>query len=261
MVRLDYAYVATWTIREDLRLLMRTVGVVFRDRRALPTIAGGFHAERTLAHGSDDRGENALMAPDHEQRDPRSRPPEPGSTGRRDDARDFSSVYAENVFRVYGFVGYRIRCREETEDLTQLVFEKALRAWSRYDPSRSAVSTWLLAIAKNVLIDHFRRRRETLIGDEAVISAIEEDGAAVGEPGLSPELATAVSSLSSREQTVLAFRFGADLTGREIGELLELSTDNVHQILSRALRKLRETVEVDFDPVESAERAGAGEPQ
>lgn len=152
----------------------------------------------------------------------------------------FASVYEDNFARVYGFIGYRVRSREEADDLTQVVFEKALRAYGRFDPTRASHSTWLISIARNVLIDHFRRRREDLLGDQAVARAIDADSLADRAPELvSPELADALESLSPRERTVLALRFGADLTGREIADVLDLSTDNVHQILSRSLRRLR----------------------
>jgi lipopolysaccharide/colanic/teichoic acid biosynthesis glycosyltransferase len=34
MIKLDYMYVASWTMREDLRLLVRTVGAVLHGRGA-----------------------------------------------------------------------------------------------------------------------------------------------------------------------------------------------------------------------------------
>ena len=49
--------------------------------------------------------------------------------------------------------------------------------------------------------------------------------------------------LSEREREVLALRYGADLTGPEIADLLSLTLANVQQIVSRSLRKLRELLE------------------
>src|SRR5437588_12613411 len=72
---------------------------------------------------------------------------------------DFGRVYQENVWRVYGFLAYQLRDRGLAEDLTQVTFERALRAWSRFDAARASEATWLLAIARNALIDHHRRRR------------------------------------------------------------------------------------------------------
>ncbi len=44
---------------------------------------------------------------------------------------DFAGLYDEQVYSVYGFLAYRVRTREEAEDLTQLTFERAVRAWTR----------------------------------------------------------------------------------------------------------------------------------
>ena len=72
---------------------------------------------------------------------------------------DFARVYEDAVWRVYGFLAYRVGDRDVAEDLTQTTFERALRAWGRFDPRRGSEATWLLAIARNVLIDHLRRGR------------------------------------------------------------------------------------------------------
>ena len=58
-------------------------------------------------------------------------------------------------------------------------------------------------------------------------------------------MATALSRLDRRERGILALRFGGDLKGPEIAELTGLSVDNVHQILSRALRRLRKLLDVE----------------
>ncbi|MCA1689668.1 MAG: sigma-70 family RNA polymerase sigma factor, partial [Actinobacteria bacterium] len=71
---------------------------------------------------------------------------------------DLADIYDEYVWRVFGFFAYRVDRRADAEDLTQLTFERAVRAWGRYDPARGSVGTWLLAIAHNLLIDHHRRR-------------------------------------------------------------------------------------------------------
>jgi RNA polymerase sigma-70 factor (ECF subfamily) len=154
----------------------------------------------------------------------------------------FARVYDEHVWRVYGFFAYRVGHRDVAEDLTQATFERALRAWSRFDPRRASESTWLLAIARNLLIDHYRRDRSSLnepIDEELapVVSGPEEQFT------MFPELVTALARLTERDREVIALRFGGDMTGPEIAHLLNLSLANVQQILSRSLRKLRGLLE------------------
>jgi RNA polymerase sigma-70 factor (ECF subfamily) len=155
---------------------------------------------------------------------------------------DFLTAYDNHVWDVYGFFAYRLGSRADAEDLTQVTFERALRAWHRYDPRRAALGTWLLAIARNLLIDHYRLRR---VRHEELVEAAPEVPVADFEPGLgvSPELADALRGLTEREREVIALRFGGDLSGPEIAEILALTVANVQQILSRTLRKLRTRLE------------------
>lgn len=155
-----------------------------------------------------------------------------------DDETPFARVYEEHVWHVYGFFAYRVVDRSLVEDLTQTTFERALRHWPRFDPRRASERTWLLAIARNLLIDHHRRDRATPVGD--VDDRLLPPVAGPEEHlGVRPELASALARLGDREREVLALRFGGDMGGPEIAELLDISVANVQQILSRSLRRLR----------------------
>ena len=151
----------------------------------------------------------------------------------------FAEAYEEHVWRIYGFFAYRTRSRSEAEDLTQSTFERALRAWERFDPQRALVQTWLLSIARNLLIDHYRADK----GDRTEPFEGEDHHPRTEGPeaslGLSPELESALEALPARDREVLALRFGGDLTGPEIAKVTGLSVANVQQILSRSLRRLR----------------------
>jgi RNA polymerase sigma-70 factor, ECF subfamily len=163
-----------------------------------------------------------------------------------DSATELARLFDEHVWDVYGFVAYRIGNRAEAEDLTQQTFERALKAWRRFDPSRAQPRTWLLAIARNLLVDHYRRDRSGLhrhVGEGGVTEEQLPAGEGPESSGVSPELAAALATLSQRDREVVALRFGADLRGPEIAELLSLTLANVQQILSRSLRKLRAELE------------------
>src|SRR5205823_6979315 len=139
----------------------------------------------------------------------------------------------------YGYLAYRVRTRGEAEDLTQITFERALRAWGRYDERKASVRTWLLAIARNALIDHGRRGslRSNLSLNSGQVRESDLPNAPGPEStslGLSPDLSAALERLRDRERSVLALRFGGDLRTAEIAEMLDLTVANVQQILSRA---------------------------
>ena len=165
---------------------------------------------------------------------------------------DFLSAYEENVWSVYGYLAYRTATREEAEDLTQVTFERALRAWSRFDPSRASPRTWLLVIARNALIDERRRDRAAVPIDDDTSAVWADPALSVPGPdesrgGVGPELEAALGRLQPQERDVLALRYGGDLTTGEISELLDLTVANVQQIASRGRRKLRRELEARAD--------------
>jgi len=179
---------------------------------------------------------------DHAERRP-ARAAARSKRSRRAAKEEVGALYEEHVWNVYGFFGYRVGSRADAEDLTQLTFERALRAWGRFDPARASARTWLMSIASNLLIDHYRRDRSTeqepiedhLSRRELVTETSDDD--------LTPNLAQALQRLGERERELIALRFGGELTGPEIAEFTGLSLANVQQILSRSLRKVRAQLE------------------
>ena len=174
--------------------------------------------------------------------------------------RDFSTVYDDHVWQIYGFFAYRLGARADAEDLTQQTFERALKAWGRYDPSRASVSTWLLVIARNLLVDHLRADRtsrqrplEESDGEhEALVAAPDRP-----DIGLEPGLQQALAALGDRERELIGLRFGAEMGGPQIAEVTGLSLANVQQILSRSLRRMRAILE-KIEPGSGPEGARTG---
>ena len=155
---------------------------------------------------------------------------------------DYSEAFEAHVWEVHGFFAYRLGSRSDAEDLTQETFERAFKAWSRFDPGRASMRTWLLSIARNLLVDHYRARavRPEQAMPEGLDPPAPEDELSLG---LDPALADALAGLGEREREIVALRFGGDLTGPEIAALTGLTLANVQQILSRSLRRLRSELE------------------
>lgn len=155
-------------------------------------------------------------------------------------------VYRVHVTAVYAFFAYSVS-REVAEDLTADTFERVIKAWERFDPARAGERTWLLAIARNVLTDHYRRQRHrtTVSTDEypALLDALAGHADPLSELLSHAGLTGWLSELGTDAREVLALRFGADLATAEICALTGHSEANVHQLVSRGLRRLRERAE------------------
>lgn len=152
---------------------------------------------------------------------------------------DWDAVYAEELPRVYNFFRYRVGNRATAEDLTSLTFEKAWRARRRYRKDRAAISTWLLVIARNVAIDHFRKPRPEVALDDDQASDVATPEEALARRSELRRLSGLLAGLPDREREVLALKFGADTTNRAIARLTGLSESNVGTILHRTIGGLR----------------------
>jgi RNA polymerase sigma-70 factor, ECF subfamily len=144
------------------------------------------------------------------------------------------------IRRVYAYVAYRVGDGPDAEDLTSETFERALRYRKSYDPRKGEPVAWLLGIAKRC-IDGRGPRTEFASEDvdEAIASDLEEDTVR------RLTVAGAVRTLDERDRELIALRYGADLTARQIAELLGARTNAIEVALHRALGRLRANFAAD----------------
>ena len=154
---------------------------------------------------------------------------------------DWDAVYREQLPRVYNYFRYRVGDGAEAEDLTSVTFEKAWRARHRYRRDLAGFGTWLLTIARNVAIDHYRaRRRHEPLEAAANVAAGPGPAELAEQRSAVALLERRLATLPDRERELLALRYGASLGYREIARLTGLTETNVGTILSRTIQSLRE---------------------
>ncbi len=155
---------------------------------------------------------------------------------------DWDVVYDQTLPKVYNFFRYRLADSALAEDLTATTFERAWKARHRFQPHRAEPGTWLLGIARNVWREHLREQRsrpplsletmEHLPADndpEHLLQAQDER----------ERLQTLLARLPEREQELIALKYGAGISNRQIAAMTGLSESNVGTILHRTVRKLR----------------------
>jgi RNA polymerase sigma-70 factor (ECF subfamily) len=153
--------------------------------------------------------------------------------------------------RVYAYAAYRLGDGPDAEDATSATFERALRYRESFDRRKGEPVAWLIGIARRVVDSQLSARRESSFADVPDVAAAE-DVAAEALDRL--ELARALDKLDDRARELVALRYGADLTTRQIGELLELRTNTAAVALHRALQQLRRDLE---EPAQAPDLRGA----
>lgn len=164
-------------------------------------------------------------------------------------ARDPLSHPEPLIRRVYAYVAYRIGDGPDAEDVTSETFERALRYRRSFDPRRGEPVGWLIGIARRCL------------AERSAIAAPEPDPPDAGAAGRLEDDAirrltvrAALSDLGPRDREIIALRYGADLTARQIATVLDMRTNAVEVALHRALARLRERLEPAEPPRSPASR-------
>lgn len=157
---------------------------------------------------------------------------------------DFADVAGDNLDAVLRYLTHLVRNRDLAEDLTSATFERALRDWRRYDPSRARPSVWLVEIARRVALDHFRSEGRRRAREERYAATLPEAIPGVDETvgGLPGDLRAALGDLTRAERELIALRVVLDLDAAETARVVGSTRAAVGAGLHRALTKLRREV-------------------
>ena len=166
------------------------------------------------------------------------------------DAAAFDALFACFAERVFRFVRSRVP-PAEAEDITQRVFVQVIEALPRYEHRGLPFASWLFRIARNAVIDAARSRREHVSLDAALGSVSPGPGPAELAEGAADRivLAGALASLPPDQRDVIAYRFFADLSTRDIAALMGKHEGTIRVLQFRAIRTLRSRLVPGLGPL------------
>jgi RNA polymerase sigma-70 factor (ECF subfamily) len=150
----------------------------------------------------------------------------------------FVDLYDRCFHRVYAYVIRRTSSREEAEDITSTVFERALAHLAKFEWRGTPFIAWLFRIAANAIND----RRESLARDahESPTAADRFETEDIERRAMLFEL---VERLPDLQRQVIELRFVEEKGIREIAAALNRSEGAVKQLQLRALENLRKDME------------------
>ena len=161
---------------------------------------------------------------------------------------DWDAVYDEQTPRLYNFFRYRTGDGELAKDLTARTMMKAWRYRESYNSDIGAFSAWLFQIARNLASDHLRQQSKAPLplydaSNQVSDFSVEQE---VQKKLDAHRLYCLLKTLAIRDQEIMALKFGADMTNREIARVVNLSATNVGTIIHRSIQILRAKWEFDY---------------
>ncbi len=158
---------------------------------------------------------------------------------------DTSVLVAEYQERLLRYFRRAAGEREVARDLTQEVFLRVSRAGIPAAPD-SHVAGWLFRIARNVALDHHRRKRRR---PEAELPALE--GGMGAQQELAAALNQALATLSDLDRDIFLLREVSGLTRAEIASACDVTVDAVRSRIHRARLELRTAL---AEPIQTIRR-------
>ena len=160
------------------------------------------------------------------------------------DPEAFAELYQKNSSRIYGYVLYRLGNRTIAEEITSDVFSRAWEKIDTYKWEGKPFTHWLLRIATNLVIDHWRamEKRPTFYFDERfdLVADNKVDPVEFSERASEIEfLKKALLKLPSEQSEVLILRFFEGYDHRDVASILGKSVVATRQIQTRALIAMR----------------------
>jgi len=127
------------------------------------------------------------------------------------------------------------------QDLTQDTFFKVWRSISGFREDKGTFSGYLFAIARNVVIDYSRKKKESRIGPEMednIASSEDIEEQLVAEENRK-DVQNSLQKLDGDSRQLIIFRYFEELSISQIGEVLGKKDGNVRVLIFRALKKLK----------------------
>ncbi len=160
------------------------------------------------------------------------------------EAEAFGRLYDYYLPAIYRFILLKVGQREEAEDLTHQVFLKAWQNISDFSVKGFPFSSWLYRIARNLVIDYYRKTKPVVninIDEEFISEKL------IFRPALSEiddkqniaRIMVALKKLQEVERDVIIMRFVEDLSIKEISITINKSEGAIKLIQHRAIKKIK----------------------
>jgi RNA polymerase sigma-70 factor (ECF subfamily) len=160
----------------------------------------------------------------------------------------FNQVYDQYVNKIYRFIYLKVSLVETAEDLSSEVFLRLYKHIQKNNPVIENPQAFVYQIARNVIADHYRSKKITVVSIEKTtieIEDIQERTREQGEVSLEMDrIKEAIAKLQGDYQDLIIWRYVDELTVPEIAQITGKTEENVRVGVHRAIQALKGKVDV-----------------
>ncbi|MED4226484.1 RNA polymerase sigma factor [Neobacillus cucumis] len=161
---------------------------------------------------------------------------------------DWEKIWIDHWKEIYIYVFLRVRHKQESEDITQETFINAIRSEERYIEQSVNIIALLKTIAKNLIIDRWRKKQKTQqplsLEPELILTDIESD--LEKKIVQNEQVAYALSLLNEEQKKVIVLRLLQGMSIKETAYLMGNSETFVKVTQFRAIKKVKDLMKQEF---------------
>lgn len=153
---------------------------------------------------------------------------------------EFKESYLKYSDKIFRFLFWHSKDPYLAEDLTSEVFLRAWKDWARV--KTGPLQAWLYRVARNLLIDQIRKKKDLPIESAGEISVDPNLLEQLEKDEEKQKVGTALKALPENLKSVVVLRFMENLSAKEVAQIMGISEVNVRVLQHRALLKLKEVL-------------------
>ena len=163
--------------------------------------------------------------------------------------RDFERLYTEKFTPIYKYVYFRVKSYDVAMDLCQSIFLKILQQDSDQKIKQETELNYLYTVARNKVIDHFRKKHASSLDNDLDLLRTTEDVTILRPDQLvvrASDIETLwdlLDQLPENDREIVTMRHLQELEYTEIATIVKKEESAIRQIVSRSIKKLKELYE------------------
>jgi RNA polymerase sigma-70 factor (ECF subfamily) len=162
------------------------------------------------------------------------------------DRQSFALIYEQFYLSIFRYVYGRSSDKILAEDLTQDVFLKGYKSLSCFPLDVCSPLAYFYTIARNSLIDHWRKKVPERLNDEQTAGLVDSS-AHTDQLSLEKEsemiIQLGLNVLTDEQREIITLKYLNDLSNKEISDIVGKSEEAIRQNISRALRAMNKKLE------------------
>ncbi len=161
------------------------------------------------------------------------------------------TLYSAHYVRIHQYFKFRLHRKSDADDLAQTVFLKMSSSIQKGLWDGKGGIPYIFTIARNTLIDHFRRNKHTPIVSDLVVESATE---MIVAPSHNREqydiLQSAMIHLSAIEAQAVNLRYFEDKEYAQIAKIMDRKEASARQLVHRGLKALRIILEPQVETLQ-----------